>query len=266
VLDALRVRVLCWNLFHGRAAPAAGRSLLPEFASLMAGWSWDLALLQEVPPWWVAELARACDADARAALTSRNAGLALRRRVADRWPDVAKSNGGGANAILTRTQPIADHLTRRLRLWPERRVLQLARLERPGDGDGGTWVANLHASTDRARARAEVIRAWETALARARVNVTAATGAGPPPAQRLVFGGDLNLFDPPVPDHLGVVHAAASAVDHVFGLGFRVAGVPVQPTTRLRREGRTLRISDHDAVIASLAPAEGGARRNADAR
>jgi endonuclease/exonuclease/phosphatase family metal-dependent hydrolase len=253
VLDALRVRVLCWNLFHGRAVPAAGRSLLPEFASLIAGWSWDLALLQEVPPWWVGELARACDADARAALTSRNAALALRRSVAARWPDVAKSNGGGANAILARSHPIADHLTRRLRLWPERRVLQLARLELPGDGS--TWVANLHASTDRARARAEVIRAWETALARARVNVTAATGVGPRPAQRLVFGGDLNLFDPPVPDHPRVVHAAASAVDHVFGLGFRVAGVPDQPNTRLRREGRTLRISDHDAVIASLAPA-----------
>jgi endonuclease/exonuclease/phosphatase family metal-dependent hydrolase len=249
------VRILCFNLFHGRAVPSAGRSLLPEFASLIAGWSWDIALLQEVPPWWVPALARACGADARSALTSRNAGLALRRRVADRWPDVAKSNGGGANAILARTHPLADHSAHRLRLWPERRVLQLARLD---NGGGGTWLANLHASTNRARARAEVIRAWELALAQA-----GATGGSAAPA-RLLFGGDLNLFDPPMPEGLGVVHAAASAVDHVFALGARAAAGPERPATRLHLDGRMLRISDHDAVIATVAPAAGEARRIAD--
>ena len=56
---ARAVRVLTWNLFHGRSQPAARRELLGEFAALLGGWSWDLALLQEVPPWWPAALAPA---------------------------------------------------------------------------------------------------------------------------------------------------------------------------------------------------------------
>ena len=48
------VRVLTWNLFHGRAVPPAGRELFDEFATALAGWEWDVALLQEVPPWWPA--------------------------------------------------------------------------------------------------------------------------------------------------------------------------------------------------------------------
>src|ERR1700704_6445664 len=103
------MEVLTWNLFHGRAVPPAGRDLMPEFASALAGWDWDVALLQEVPPWWPAELARACGAQARSALTSRNALGALRRTLARRWPDVLKSGGGGANAILVRGMTIIDH-------------------------------------------------------------------------------------------------------------------------------------------------------------
>ena len=73
------MRVLTWNLYHGRAVPPAGRDLLAEFAAALAGWDWDVALLQEVPPWWPPALARACDAQQRSALTSRNALPALRR-------------------------------------------------------------------------------------------------------------------------------------------------------------------------------------------
>src|ERR687896_730461 len=58
------MRVLTWNLFHGRALPPAGRDLQPQFAAALAGWDWDVALLQEVPPWWPPALARACDAQA----------------------------------------------------------------------------------------------------------------------------------------------------------------------------------------------------------
>ena len=46
------MRVLTWNLFHGRSVPETPRSLLPEFTDEIAGWEWDVALLQEVPPWW----------------------------------------------------------------------------------------------------------------------------------------------------------------------------------------------------------------------
>jgi endonuclease/exonuclease/phosphatase family metal-dependent hydrolase len=173
------VRVLAWNLFHGRSLPPAGRSLLGEFAERIAGWDWDVALLQEVPPWWPVPLARAARAEQRTALTSRNAFLPLRRALADRWPDLIKSNGGGANAILSR-RGIVEHRALRLRARPERRVAQLARLE------GGICVANLHASSRVPLAEAELERLWEQALA----------WAGPEP---LVLGGDLNLRSPAAP-------------------------------------------------------------------
>ena len=48
--------VLTWNLFHGRSVPDAPRELLADFAARLAGWEWDVALLQEVPPWWPPEL------------------------------------------------------------------------------------------------------------------------------------------------------------------------------------------------------------------
>ena len=100
------VGVLTWNLFHGRAVPGAGRDLLAEFARSLAGWSWDVALLQEVPPWWTDPLARQAGAQQRTALTSRNLGLALRRAIAARSPDLLKSNGGGCNAVLVRGSPV----------------------------------------------------------------------------------------------------------------------------------------------------------------
>src|SRR5207302_10580708 len=76
------VRALTWNLFHGRSVPPAGRSLEREFAQLLAGWEWEVALLQEVPPWWPAPLARAAGARQRSALTSRNVLLGVRRAIA----------------------------------------------------------------------------------------------------------------------------------------------------------------------------------------
>ena len=75
----MSLRVLTWNLFHGRAVPPRDADLFDAFAPRLSAWSWDVALLQEVPPWWPRRLARACDAQARYALTSRNALLPLRR-------------------------------------------------------------------------------------------------------------------------------------------------------------------------------------------
>src|SRR4051812_31621830 len=101
---------------------------------MIASWDWDAALLQEVPPWWPPALARACGAQERHVLTSRNAGLALRRWIAERRPDLIKSNGGGANAILVRDgfDAIGVHAARRLRWRPERRFLHAVHL--PGHG------------------------------------------------------------------------------------------------------------------------------------
>jgi hypothetical protein len=53
------LRVLTWDVFHGRATPSAGRDLSADVAAALAGWEWDVALLQQAPPWWLAQLRRA---------------------------------------------------------------------------------------------------------------------------------------------------------------------------------------------------------------
>ncbi len=94
--------------------------MLDAFARALAEWEWDVALLQEVPPWWPEPLAAATDANQRHVRTSRNLGLPLRRAISERNPDILKANGGGANAILVRGA-IHDHRKQRLTWWPERR-------------------------------------------------------------------------------------------------------------------------------------------------
>jgi endonuclease/exonuclease/phosphatase family metal-dependent hydrolase len=218
------MQVLTWNLFHGRSVPDAPRELLADFAVALAEWEWDVALLQEVPPWWAPELGRACGASARTALTSRNWLLALTRPAARRRPDLVKSWGGGANAILVRGEAIAEHRLRTLRAWPERRVVHGVRLA------DGRWVCNLHAQAhSEARAQADVALAATTAMAWA---------AGAP----VVLGGDLNTRAPVAP---GFTLVAGHDVDHVL----------VQPASAARA-GRTLprgRLSDHAPVLAEVA-------------
>lgn len=220
------MRVLTWNLFHGRAVPAARRDLRGEFAAALAAWAWDVALLQEVPPWWPPLLG----ADAHAtALTSRNCGLPLRRALAERWPDLIKSNGGGANAILVRGARIEARGWRRLRRWPERRVVQAVRL------DTGIWVGNLHAQVhSAARAEADIALAARWLLER----------AGDAPA---VLGGDFNVREP---RPAGFAHAGGRNVDHVFARGLEPVGVEVP-----ERRG----LSDHDPVIVTLRTPGAGA-------
>jgi len=197
----MSLRVLTWNLFHGRAVPPRGGNLFDAFASRLASWSWDVALLQEAPPWWPVALAGACDAETRFALTSRNALLPLRQRVATRRPELLKANGGGGNAILVRGFGGIDaHAQRRLRVWPERRVAHAVRVR------DGLWFANVHASTRPSRARRDLALAHATVL----------RWAGDAP---LVLGGDCNVVRLALP---GMRHVGDSHVDHVFarGLGY----------------------------------------------
>jgi endonuclease/exonuclease/phosphatase family metal-dependent hydrolase len=235
------VLVLSWNLFHGRSLPSTNHSLYDEFAAKLDEWSWEVALLQEVPPWWPRRLARDLGVDQRSALTSRNSLPGVRQALAEPRPELLKSNGGGCNAILSRA-PIAEHSTLRLRRWPERRVAQLARLR------DGTCVVNLHASTRPARAMQELERLWPRALAWAGVD-------------RLILGGDLNVRSPaPVP--ATVVHAAASGVDHVFARGLTPAaandstsGVPAaldRPSRAVELDGRQVELSDHAPLLVRL--------------
>jgi endonuclease/exonuclease/phosphatase family metal-dependent hydrolase len=219
------LRVLTWNLFHGRAVPPAGRDLLPEFGAALAGWDWDVALLQEVPPWWPPVLGARCGAHARTALTSRNVLLPLRRWIARRAPDLIKSSGGGANAILVRGPVPEDHRRVVLRRWPERRVAHGVRL-------GDLHVVNLHGQAHAdARAEADLARA-------------AAAWADAP---RLVLGGDLNLRRP----HLdGFEVLAGHSVDHVLGRGVHAAG----PAQVLDSRG----LSDHAPLLVPV-DRDGGA-------
>jgi endonuclease/exonuclease/phosphatase family metal-dependent hydrolase len=211
--------VLTWNLFHGRSVPPAHRDLRAEFTAALSAWDWDVALLQEVPPWWPPLLG----ADACAtALTARNCALPLRRAIAERRPDLIKSNGGGANAILVRGDRIVAHGWRRLRLFPERRVVQAALL------GSGVWVANLHAQAHSPpRAQADIALAARWVLGRAG-------------DARVVLGGDFNVRRP-APE--GLVHAGGHNVDHVFVRGLEPAGIEVPARHRL---------SDHDPVVATV--------------
>jgi endonuclease/exonuclease/phosphatase family metal-dependent hydrolase len=209
---------LTWNLLHGRSVPPAGRNLFDEFCGALAGWEWDVALLQEVPPWWPPWLGARLDADQRSVLTSRNALLGARRFVAVRWPDVIKSNGGGCDAILVRGDAVAEHRWRRLCVWPERRWVHAVRLQR-----SGVWVGNVHAGGP----MRDVVRAA--------ASITGWAGAAP-----IVFGGDFNVRGLVL---AGFEHAGGFSVDHVFARDLAPAGSAVLERGRL---------SDHAPVLARV--------------
>jgi len=218
------VRILTWNLFHGRAVPERRHGLLAEFASTIAAWEWDVALLQEVPPWWPPRLAAAAGAQERHVLTSRNWLLPLRRLVAERRPDLIKSNGGGCDAILVRGRAIEAHARLRLRFWPERRMVHAVRL-----GPVGPWVANIHGQANpKPLARADAARAGAAVLRWA---------AGAP----AVLGGDFNVPDPVVD---GFRDAGGHGIDRFLVRGLDV----VTPPRTLPRGG----LSDHAPVVVEL--------------
>lgn len=214
----MALRVLTWNLLHGRSAPGAGHDLFDEFCAALGAWEWDVALLQEVPPWWPPALGARLGADQRSVLTSRNALLPLRRAIAVRWPDLIKSNGGGANAILVRGDVVTEHRWRRLCLWPERRWVHAVRLER-----AGLWAANVHAGGP----MRDAVRAAESALRWA---------DGAP----LVLGGDFNIRGLVLE---GFEHAGGHEVDHVFVRGVQAG------TSEVLERGR---LSDHAPVRVTI--------------
>jgi endonuclease/exonuclease/phosphatase family metal-dependent hydrolase len=280
------MRVLSWNLYHGRDFPPdpalftlrsrllrrternathvqVNRSLLEEFARVLGGLEWDVALLQEAPPRWFGELQRRTGSTGARVLTSRNVCPPVQRALADRNPDLIASWEGGSNQVLVR-RPGRILEQRRLTLArrPERRRMHWARLELPGGEP--LRVANLHASAGRpAQAAAEVLAAAEAAVG----------WAGPAP---LVFGGDLNLRPVREPEPFAVLRdrfglrepTAPDAIDHLFVHGLEVAEPPRRLASERREltepDGLRLRLSDHSPIAAAFVRYSGalsGSRR-----
>ncbi|HSI80436.1 MAG TPA: endonuclease/exonuclease/phosphatase family protein [Solirubrobacterales bacterium] len=273
------LRILTWNLFHGRDFPPepapitwrsrllrlsergethvqVNRDLLPEFSAVLAAAEWDVALLQEAPPRWTDALADACDASSHRVLTSRNLLAPLRAFAARLNPDLIGSNEGGSNLTLVRRSAGEIVERRELELRPagrpERRALGFVRLRPAAAPAAAVCVGNLHASAGRAnRALAE----GEATLAAERCLGWA---AGAP----LILGGDFNLR--PAESELFDLLArsaglggvtAPDSIDHLLACGVETVDGP-RPWPAERREvdedGLAIRLSDHAPVEATF--------------
>ncbi len=268
---------ITWNLFHGRDFPPdsrlrtwrsrllrfdernethlqVNRDLSEEFATLLGGAPWDVALLQECPPRFAAPLARACSAEWQRALTSRNSLGPLRALLARQNPDLMASGEGGSNLTLVRVPGPLGGIAERRELSihegaPERRAVALTRTA------SGVCVANLHATNDApALATEDVLRAARAA--------TEFAGGAP-----LLFGGDLNLRPGENPEAFQRLRedfglsgeTGPKAIDHLLSRGLKTVAEPVAwpPERReLRFEERALRLSDHAPVEAKFAASE----------
>jgi endonuclease/exonuclease/phosphatase family metal-dependent hydrolase len=266
------MRVLSWNLYHGRDFPPdkalftlrsrllrvterneahvqVNRSLFREFSGSLAGHEWDVALLQEAPPLWFRGFARRTGASGARAFTSRNVVPPLQRLLAWANPDLIASWEGGSNQLLVRRPGrVLEHRRMTLTLRPERRTMLWARVELP---EGETvCFANLHASAGLPeRATAEVLAAASAAVE---------WSAGDP----LVFGGDLNLRPArdPFPfaalrERFGLGYPTGpNAIDHLLARGLGVVESPRRLPAEERElpqpDGRRLRLSDHAPVVA----------------
>lgn len=268
----MQLRVLSWNLFHGRDFPPnrdllSWRSrllrmterdethaqvnvdLFDAFAERLSTAEWDVAMLQECPPRWWAGLAARTGAAHHGVLTARNPPLLspLLSAAARINPDLIASWEGGSNLTLVRGQGITARRRVSLASRPERRAMALAQLS------SGVVVATFHASQRRATAELELIDAARIA--------TAFAGHSP-----LIFGGDLNLRPSTSPSAFALVAAERGlsgptdprAIDHIL-----VAGAEAEATTRLdpawrevadpthRGDGtpKLIRLSDHPSVL-----------------
>ena len=263
------IRVLSWNLYHGRDGPPdpalytrraewtretqrnethvqVNRDLWREFTDMLAGADWDVALLQECPPRWFPGLKRECGAEGFRSLTSRNWLLPLTQALARGWPDLIGSAEGGSNQILARGRAggIERGRSYTMRLVrPERRTMAFTRL------GCGLCVTSLHASTRDHLAETELLRAADRAVAWAE---------GAP----LVLGGDFTLRPhksdvfAELEQRHGLRGATASdAIDHLLVLGAEVVEPPRAwpPAQReLEQDGLALTLSDHAPVEALL--------------
>jgi hypothetical protein len=265
------MRVLSWNLYHGRDFPPdkalftlrsrllriterdethaqVNRSLCREFTGWVADHDWDVALLQEAPPLWFRAFQRRAGAAGARVFTSRNVVPPLQRFAAFVNPDLIASWEGGSNQILVRAPGrILEERRMILTERPERRTMIWARVELP---DGATaCFANLHAS------------AGLPEQASVELPAAAASAAKWSEGDPLVFGGDLNLRPAQHPEPFVELRerfglgepTGPKVIDHLLARGLEV----VEPTRQLapeereltERRGLRLRLSDHAPVV-----------------
>ncbi len=223
------MRVLTWNLLHGRSVPDRPRSLLHEFAAALASWSWDVALLQEVAAMVASGARRGRRGGARTALTSRNLGLPLRRLAAERRPDLVEVQRRRRERDSVRGAPIREHRVETLRWWPERRVVHAVR------SDGLPWVGNVHAQVHAERRALADLAAAAEAVGRWASEHPPPTAVGGGAA---VLGGDFNTREPRVP---GFRLAGGHGVDWIAARDL----IPAAEPEVLDRRG----LSDHAPVV-----------------
>jgi endonuclease/exonuclease/phosphatase family metal-dependent hydrolase len=269
------MRVLSWNLYHGRDFPPnealftlrsrllrvterdathvqVNRSLCREFSGRVADYEWDVALLQEAPPLWFRAFRRRAAADGARVFTSRNVVPPLQRFAAFVNPDLIASWEGGSNQILVREPGrVLEQRRMTLTLRPERRTMVWARVQLP---DAATvCIANLHAS------------AGLPEKASLELPAAAASAVEWSEGDPLVFGGDMNLRPAHHPaafaelrERFGLGEPTGpKAIDHLLARGLEI----VEPARQLapeerelrERDGRALRLSDHAPVVAELA-------------
>jgi endonuclease/exonuclease/phosphatase family metal-dependent hydrolase len=266
------LRVLSWNLYHGRDFPPdkelftlrsrlfritergethvqVNRPLRDEFTGWIAAHHWDVAMLQEAPPLWFPAIGSRARATGVRVLTSRNVVPALQWLAADLNPDLLASWEGGSNQLFVRAPgQILEHRRLSLTRRPERRRMVWARI-RLGTGETIS-VANLHASAGPPeKAGGEVLAAAAAAVEW--------TGGDP-----LVFGGDLNLRPARDPRAFAELRArfqlseptGPQAIDHILARGLEVVERPERLAAEERElpdeGGLRLRLSDHAPVLA----------------
>jgi len=246
-----------------------------EFAGLLAGWEWDVALLQEAPPRWLGDLERATGAQGERALTSRNSLAWLRAALAEWNPDLIASNEGGSNMVLARP-PARIVASERVVLAtaPERRVLLLTRLAIPAEAAG---LAEATPTADPASPGRSVPPAGRTLVVACTHLSVPATGNGAAEALNaaeiasawaagapLVLGGDLNLRPARQPDAFAALRdrygltrpTAPQSLDHLLARGVELVRPPaaLAPTAREvpGPAGLAIRLSDHAPVLAEF--------------
>jgi endonuclease/exonuclease/phosphatase family metal-dependent hydrolase len=275
------LRVLCWNLFHGRDAPPnpnlftlrsrllrvtehdhlylqVNRLLQDEFADLITSASWSVCLLQEVPPWWGEPLASRSGAVAHRVLTSRNQLAPLRRWLATLNPDLVGSAQGGSNLTLVRPPwRVSERRSLLLNPLPRRGLRERRRMGFLTASVEGSriCIGNLHATAgSQPQAELDVLRAAEAAVKWA-------------DGRPLLLGGDYNLrpatsrIFAELERRFGLASTTAGApsdaIDHLLVRGVDVVDVPARwPPERREVEAsfeggaRRLRLSDHASVEA----------------